>query len=217
VNAAPLLIFCAGRNRRYAEIALRHGFAYGCRSDYTPLFAPIVLADLDWKRPDRERHLAFVAEHTPHLAVAPDVLALEDLPATLRYAERLAAHADRVLIVPKVAGVMAALPHEPWLVVGYSVPTPYGGADAVLLPELTGWPVHLLGGTPHAQMTLAAYVRVYSADGNSHMRAARYGTFWSGGGWRGGARGLERGDGLAYRAFERSCSEIMTAWQRRAA
>jgi hypothetical protein len=42
------LVFCAGRNRRYAEIALAHGFAYGCRSDYRPLF-PVAFADLNWR------------------------------------------------------------------------------------------------------------------------------------------------------------------------
>lgn len=206
----PELIFCAGRNRRYAAIALAHGFGYGCRSDYRPHF-PVTFADLDWRRPDLERHAAFVREHQPAFAVAPDVLRAADLPATLREAERLAAHAARVIVVPKCAGLVERLPREPWLVVGYSVPTPYGGADGVLLSDLADWPVHLLGGSPRAQLRLARYLNVRSVDGNSHMKAAAFGTFWQAGGWQKG--GIPRGTpDLPYAAFTCSCANIRAAW-----
>lgn len=69
-------------------------------------------ADLNWKQPDLDRHYAFVSEHRPQLAVAPDVLDLDELVPTLRYAERLAGVADRVIIVPKAGGVMELLPKE---------------------------------------------------------------------------------------------------------
>jgi hypothetical protein len=208
------LVFCAGRNRRYAEIALAHGFAYGCRSDYRPLF-PVAFADLNWRAPDRERHLAFVREHRPALAVAPDVLRLDALPDTLAYAEQLASHASRVAVVPKCAGVMEALPRVAWLVIGYSVPTPYGGADGVLLPELAGWPVHLLGGTPHAQLHLARYLDVVSADGNAHMKAAAFHPSGRARRWVNGHHDdptFDPGRDAPYRAFERSCAHIAAAW-----
>jgi hypothetical protein len=212
----PRLIFCAGRNRRYAEIALAHGFAYGCRSDYRPLF-PVVFADLNWRAPDLDRHAAFVAEHRPALAVAPDVLRPDALPDTLRYAERLARHAARVLIVPKCEGVLDRLPAgEPWLVVGYSVPTRYGGADGVLLPDVRRFPVHLLGGTPHAQLVLAHYLDVSSADGNSHMKAAAFQKFWKSGRWVNGHYDdptFDPGHDAPYRAFARSCANIAAAWR----
>ncbi len=207
------LIYCAGRGGRFAEIAIAAGFAYGCRSDYRPSH-PVAFADLDWHAPNLEQHATFVREHAPRFAVAPDVLALGDLPATLRYAERLAEHAARVLIVPKVAGVMAALPREPWLMIGYSVPSRYGGADALLLSELAGWDVHLLGGTPAQQLTLAPYLDVVSADGSAATKAARWGTWFCSRRrkWIGGAEGLPAGPGLPYRTFERSCGEIVRAW-----
>lgn len=211
----PLLVFSAGRNRRYAEIALAAGFAYGCRSDYRPLF-PVTFADLNWRQPDLAAHLAFVAAQRPHLAVAPDVLTLEQLPAALDYAQRLAEHTERVVLVPKVTGVMEQLPRWPWLVVGYSVPTPYGGADGILLHDLAGWPVHLLGGTPHAQLTLARYLTtVYSADGNSHMKAAAFQKFWKAGRWVNGHYDdptFDPGHDAPYRAFAASCRNIAAAW-----
>lgn len=208
----PELIFCAGRTRRYAEIALAAGFAYGCRSDYRPLF-PVIFADLDWRHPDLPGHLAFVAAQQPRYAVAPDVLALADLPAALEYARRLHEHAAHVLIVPKCAGVVERLPAWPWLIVGYSVPTPYGGAHAGMLTEYRDWPIHLLGGSPQAQMRLARYLRVVSADGNSHMKAARWGSFWEHGGWASKLRGTPRDTDFPYRAFAISCANIAAAWR----
>ena len=217
MTVTPLLLYCAGGNRKFAQIALDAGFAYGCRSDYTPLFAPVAFADLNWKRPDRERHLAFVAEHRPRLAVAPDVLALDALADTVRYAGELAQHAERVIIVPKAAGVMAGLAQErePWMVIGYSVPTKYGGADALMVWELTGWPVHLLGGTPQAQLTLARYMQVYSADGNAAHLAARWGSWYDAtrNVWTDGAQREPQGEGMVYRAFARSCENIIAAWE----
>jgi Family of unknown function (DUF6610) len=211
--AVPLLLFCAGRNRRYAEIALASGFAYGCRSDYRPLF-PVVFADLNWRAPDLERHAAFVAAHRPRLAVAPDVLALDALESTLRYAERLAAYAERVIIVPKCAGAIERLPRAPWLVLGYSVSTPYGSVGNVPEWDFRGWPVHLLGGAPQTQMVLARYLDVVSADGNSHMKAAAWGSFWEHGGWASKKRARSvQGAGFPYRAFALSCQNIRTAWE----
>ena len=213
--ATPRLIYCAGDGRRFAQIAVDAGFEYGCRSDMRPHHR-VTLADLNWRRPRLDRHAAFVAEHRPALAVAPDVLTLDALLETLRYAERLARHAERVIIVPKAPGVMAALPHEPWLVVGYSVPTRYGGADSLLAWEVTGWPVHLLGGSPQAQLRLRAYFDVISLDGNVHQRAARRGVWWSAetGGWRTRDAAVPLGPDLPYRAFRRSCEEIQRAWTR---
>jgi hypothetical protein len=208
----PLLIFCAGRNRRYAEIALAAGFSYGCRSDYRPLF-PVAFADLNWQTPDLDRHAAFVAQHRPRLAVAPDVLTLDALDATLRYAEQLATHAEGIIVVPKVDGVLERLPRLPWLVLGYSVPTRYGSVGSALDWDFHGWPVHLLGGSPQRQMHLSRYLRVTSADGNSHMKAARWGSFWEHGGWASKARGLPRDTGGPYRAFALSCTNIAAAWR----
>ena len=210
---APVLVYCAGDGRRFAEIAVAAGFAYGVRSDMRP-HHPVQMADLNWRKPDLDAHAAFVAEHRPALAVAPDLLTRDDLVPALRYAERLAEHAARVIVVPKYAGAVADIPREPWIVLGYSVPTRYGGADAQLLWEWSGWPVHLLGGSPQAQLTLAYYLNVVSLDGNSHQRAARRGVWWCSTrrGWRTRDPAVPLGPDLPYRAFARSCAEIRAAW-----
>jgi hypothetical protein len=207
----PILVFCAGNSARWAEIAIGAGMAYGCRSDYRPTH-PVTFADLNWRTPDLDAHLAFVRQHRPHLAVAPDVLSLDALPRTLAYAERLAEYAQRVIVVPKCPGVVAQLPE--WIVIGYSVPTRYGAADPLLLYELGDRPVHLLGGSPMAQQSLAHYVNVYSADGNATQRAAEFGTWFDGRSWKGGKDGMAPGPDLPYRAFARSCQEVVAAWRR---
>lgn len=208
--AAPLLIYCAGASRRFADIAIAAGFVYGCRSDHKPNHA-VRFADLNWKKPDLDQHLGFVREHRPLLAVAPDVLDLGDLSSTLRYAESLAEWADRVIIVPKAPGVMDQLPHEPWLVVGYSVPTRYGGAG-LLMAEMAGWPVHLLGGLPGRQLELAHYVHVFSADGNAAAKAAEFGAVFDARSRKWQMRAEPLGPDLPYRAFARSCAQIVRAW-----
>jgi len=45
------------------------------------------------------------------------------------------------------------------------VPTAHGSTD-VPVSEFDGWPVHLLGGSPHAQHRLTHYLHAVSADGN---------------------------------------------------
>lgn len=148
--------------------------------------------------------------------MAPDVLDVATLPETLRYAAGLAAYAERVIVVPKAVGVMPQLPREPWLVVGYSVPTRYGGSDAQMA-ELAGWPVHLLGGSPGRQLALAPYLHVVSADGNAATRAAQWGIFFDGHRWvsrTAAAQVVPPGPNLPYRAFELSCRNTVAAWRR---
>jgi len=172
----------------------------------------VSFADLNWKKPDLDQHGAFVREHRPLFAVAPDVLKLDDLTATLRYAESLAEWADRVIIVPKAPGVMERLPREPWLVVGYSVPTKYGGTD-LMMAELAGWSVHLLGGAPRRQFELAHYLDVVSADGNAAARAAEYGTVFDARTKRWQMSVEPRGADMPYRAFAKSCQQIAQMWR----
>ena len=98
---------------------------------------------------------------------------------------------------------------------GYSVPTRYGGTE-VASWEFAGWPVHLLGGSPHTQMGLAHYLNVVSADGNYHqLMASRYCEVWKGGKWFELNELREHVDTDAiYAAFEMSCKNIVAAWGR---
>jgi hypothetical protein len=209
------LIYCADGGTKYSPIAVEEGFLYGCRSDGKPT-QKVSFADINWKKPNLERHLDFVREHCPLLAVAPDIEDRNKITETIRYAEQLARYAQYVIIVPKDYEVIEFLPHEPWLVLGYSVPTKYAGLDMLGTWDFLNRPVHLLGGSPMAQLHLAHYLRVFSADGNSAQGAARHGVFFSArtGEWVSRSPEIPLGDDLPYRAFRRSCQEIKKAWER---
>lgn len=104
------------------------------------------------------------------------------------------------------------------------VPTAFGGTQ-VPVWEFSGWPVHLLGGSPQEQRKLAQYINAVSADGNyAHKMAMRYNQYYAAGGmcryaknryWpqlKETALGHIDQDAL-YMAFELSCINIKAEWQ----
>lgn len=232
--APPTLIYCGGGNRRLAEIAVAAGFRYGAQLPNTiyPDVAPLWFADQDWRDPKREAYMAALAKHRPTQATVLDLERDEQLPEVLDWAEEAAQHVERVVIVPKVFGIIDRLPDRIGgadVVLGYSVPTRYAGTE-VPTWEFVRRPVHLLGGSPHAQMRLAHYFNVVSADGNMHqMFATRFCMFWVPGTARyasnrwwptlkeasgGELWGNGESDADApYEAFRRSCENIVAAWR----
>jgi hypothetical protein len=208
-----ILIYCASHGRRYADIAVAAGFAYGCRAEQKRSPYPVTFCDLDWKQPKYAEHMTFVKQTQPVFAVAPDLLDPTKLGQTLSYARRLADFARYAIIVPKYDGAIRDLPHEPWLVLGYSVPTKYGGTE-IPVEDFMGRPVHLLGGNPMNQMALAERLHVISADGNAHQGAARHGVVYDATEHRWKARhpAVPAGPDLPYRAFAYSCAQIQLAW-----
>jgi hypothetical protein len=52
------IIYCAAGNKRYADIAIKHGMRYGAQLPNTVYHAPH-FADQDWKQPGRKRELNF--------------------------------------------------------------------------------------------------------------------------------------------------------------
>ena len=188
---------------------------------------PVYFADQDWRKPNRAAYMAALAEYHPHMATVLDWERAEQWPEVLDWAAEAAQFVAQVLIVPKViGGRIGQLPRRidaAEVVLAYSVPTKFAGTS-VPQWEFTGWPVHLLGGSPHAQMRLARYLNVTSADGNMANRMAMRGQFWSGDGlvsWAhdprwptlGEADGSEWGHDAIYEAFRRSCMNIMASWQ----
>lgn len=227
------MIYCAGGNGRFARIAIEAGFLYGAQLPDTVYF-PLAFADQDWKRPDRAVYMAALSEHRPRMATVLDWERDEQLPEVLAWAEEAAQYVETVMIIPKVFGGIARLPRRiggAAVRLGYSVPTRHGGTQ-VPVWEFFGWPVHLLGGSPHAQMRIArtAGLSVRSADGNMHMlMATRHCRFWVPGTARYAsnrwwptlreAHGQMWGDGGAdsdapYEAFRRSCKNISDAWRK---
>lgn len=190
------------------------------------VYYPPYFVDQDWKKPDRARYVAAVEQHRPHMATVLDWERDEQLTEVLSWAEDVAPFVEQVVIIPKVMGGIPQLPRRiagREVVLGYSVPTRYGGTELPIW-EFAGWPVHLLGGSPHRQLHLAHYCRVNSADGNYIMKMAKTGQFWVSGTanhainrhfptlleadgerWEPPERG-------AHEAFRRSCANIMAAW-----
>jgi hypothetical protein len=220
------LVYCASGNKRFAQIAIDAGFRYGAQLPRTVYFPPW-FADQNWKKPNREKYMAALAQHKPHLASVLDWESDAQLPEVLEWAEEAAQHCDVVMIAPKVIGGIDRLPRaiggKP-VRLGYSVPTSHGSTELPVW-EFAGWPVHLLGGSPQKQMQLTRYFDVKSADGNMASLMATRNQFWTPGNARYASNrywptlreenGGKMVDGydLPYEAFHKSCANITEAWR----
>lgn len=216
----PELIYCAGKNKRYAETAIAAGFRYGAQLPCTT-YGPLWFADQDWKQPNRARYMKALAEHRPEMATVLDLEQPAQLVEVLSWAEEAAQYVQRVLIIPKYSGAVDSLPRRVGgadVVLAYSVPTKFGGTE-VPTWEFDGWPVHLLGGSPHRQMLLTHYLRVVSVDGNMANKMSHAGRFWCAtkgpkGHWRNLREvGLDFPTDNNLEAFKLSCTNIMQAWK----
>jgi hypothetical protein len=228
--SVPELVFCAGKNPTFAAIAVAAGFRYGAQLPCTT-YAPVWFADQDWNRPDRAAYIAALRQHRPALATVLDWERADQLAEVLGWAEDAAPLVEQVLIIPKVVSWSNPLDQLPRriggaeIVAAYSVPTRHGGTD-LPIAYFAGWPVHLLGGSPHEQMRLvrsfaAVGATVVSVDGNMHQRQANeLGAFWRAQKGRKGhwVQLAEVGAGDWGRdsnveAFRRSCENIAAAWR----
>jgi len=222
----PTLIFCAGGSPRMMQIAIDAGFRCGAQLPDTVYF-PLYFADQDWRKPNRGAYMAALAQHRPEMATVLDWERGEQLPEVLDWAEEAAQFVKRVLIIPKVIGGITQLPRRingADVVLAYSVPSKYGGSE-VPLWEFAGWPVHLLGGSPHRQMMIWMHLTpicdVVTADGNMASKMALRCVLWHSvpgpkGHWRTlsdlGLGGL--GNDAKYEAFRYSCENIAAAWRK---
>lgn len=212
--ATPDLIYCAGGNARFAKIAIDAGFLYGAQLPCT-IYYPIYFADQNWKNPDKEKYMMALREHKPHMASVLDLEKENQLPEVLEWAEEAAVFVEVIMIIPKVFGIIPKLPRQingKQIRIGYSVPTKHGGTELPVW-EFYGWPIHLLGGSPHKQMAIRKYLDVKSTDGNYHgLKARKWGEYWQWPNkWIKGKFQYE--DGI-YDAFELSCKNIIAAWQK---
>jgi hypothetical protein len=149
------LIYCAGSNQALDRIAHEAGFLLGIRSGRTSLPGyRVQFVDIDYRRPDFEKHLRVVSKHQPKYATVPDLseeyVSPQDVSRALAQAlaqyEQRASVCETPLIVPKLPGQIALLPAH--VAIGYSLPASYGGARYPLW-EMEGRRVHLLGGVVH--------------------------------------------------------------------
>lgn len=218
----PTLIYCANGNAAFAKIAIDAGFVYGAQLPGTTYY-PVEFADQDWKRPNRERYMTALAKHRPTYATVLDLERHDQLGEVLSWAGEAARHVDYVIIIPKAMGIIDAIPdtiNGAQIILGYSVPSRFSGTS-VPIWEFGDRPVHLLGGLPHAQMRLAHYLNVISADGNVSKKMAMRCQYWSEAkGPRGHYVGPPEMDLTEYtnnahlEAWRRSCLNIMSAWEK---
>jgi hypothetical protein len=222
--AVPDLIYCAAGNPAFARAALAAGWLYGARLPaWFDRAIPLHFADQDWKAPDRAAYMAALADHRPAVATVLDLERLDQLGEVLSWAEEAAQFVGRVVIVPKASGVIDDVPRRVGaadVVLGYSVPTSYGGTD-VPLWEFAGRPVHLLGGSPQAQLCLAGYLDVVSLDGGMAAQQACRCRLWAPryrplGRWvQLRDTGDGRKEGAPLECFRLSLAAIRAAWVRR--
>jgi hypothetical protein len=224
--ATPTLIYCAGGNKTLAEIAISAGFKYGSQLPDTVYF-PIYFADQNWKKPDRHVYMQALEFHRPTVATVLDLEYHDQLSTVLSWAEEAARFVETIIIIPKAQGIIDKIPRSVAgsnIRLGYSVPTNFSGTE-IPIWDFQGWPIHLLGGSPHSQMRLAAYLNVASVDGNMiNKMAVRHCQYWTAGNATWAKNKYwptlkEANDGnklpvenAHHEAFRRSCHNILEAW-----
>jgi hypothetical protein len=114
------------------------------------------------------------------VTVARDIENLDHLERILDEARALLEFADDVILVPKDPRLAETLDEmiPSCFLLGYSVPTRYGGT--VLPLSAFQGRVHLLGGRPDVQRTVARRVPVISIDCNRFTLDAAYGDYFDG-------------------------------------
>lgn len=167
----------------------------------------IGLIDIDWRNYDFKKHLAAVKRYRPLITVANDVVRAADLNRTLDQANELMQWAGDVVIVPKDTrlgpDLSYLIPNK--FILGYSVPTKFGGTQ-IPLDCFRTRRVHLLGGRPDVQRKLASSLNVISLDVNRFTLDARYGDFFDGEIFR------PHPIGGYHRCIEDSIRNIETLW-----
>jgi hypothetical protein len=182
VGHIPVVKFVT-HSRTVLDIAARFGWLPGAR--YTNLrdiknIDRLGFLDIDWRNYDFHRHAAAARSTRPFITIARDLERIAQLNQVLEEAAELSESATYVVIVPKairLGPIMAEAIPEKFLL-GYSVPTRYGGTR--ISPIRFTRPVHLLGGRPDVQRKLATQMPVVSFDCNRFTLDAAFGDYFDG-------------------------------------
>lgn len=153
-----------------------------------PRGKPILFMDNEWHGYDHAHHLKVLAEFHPKYATVRDIVTeaqakefgveFYSVAETLRMAEEVAQHCERVILIPKY-DCLEQLPRTiggKQVVLGYSVESSYGGTD-IPPSRFKGWPVHLLGGPWKKQRALLNLLGddVVSLDNNNLLKISQFG------------------------------------------
>ena len=144
-------------------------------------FEKLGFLDINWKNYNFEKHLEAVKSTQPFVTVARDIINIDQLEIILEEAYELSKWAEKVIIVPKDLRLEPLLPDvipEDYIL-GYSVPTRYGGTK-IKSKCFLGRKVHLLGGHPTQQRMIADKINVCSIDCNRLTIDASYGDYYDG-------------------------------------
>lgn len=220
------LITCTGDNYHFTKIAVAAGYKIGAQLPLT-VYARLFFGDQNWKKPRRAPYMHALAMYRPEMATVLDLESPTQDNEVMSWAEQASQFTENVIIIPKYNGAVAKLPRSikgKRVVLGYSVPTLYGGTT-VPVEEFLGWPVHLLGGSPHQQLPLCRKLDVISLDCNFHLRMANVSCqFFSFPMPEWNAKNtdwptLKEADNVAwdgngrFEAFRRSCDNILKFWR----
>lgn len=141
--------------------------------------------DNEWHDYDHAAHVAAVAETQPKYATVRDAMTRAQCEAAgvdfytldeiLDMAAEVAEHADRVIVIPKY-DCLEQIPAQ--YVIGFSVPTSYGGTP-MPASALRGRKIHLLGGSWKNQRSFLDILGedVVSLDNNYLLRVSEFGNF----------------------------------------
>ena len=152
----PILIYCAGKNKRLDTIAMDAGLKLGIQLPSTVIHFWPFFVDQNWKKPNRTKYIQSVQSIKPTMATVIDIESPTQFNEALSWAEEIASSVEYIIMIPKISGIIQDIPysiHGAQVILGYSVPTKYG-ATSVPLWEFKDRHVHLLGGSPKRQIEL---------------------------------------------------------------
>jgi hypothetical protein len=195
-RVAPLdLIFTfADLSHPVSHVAVGGGFLLGFRSTdlskrggtQSDWAGPVNFVDNDFLHYDHAEHLAAVRQLRPKYCTVRDIMTRQQCAAAgteyftlqriLGFAEELQRYAEHVIVIPKY-DCIDKIP--PQYVLGYSVPSSYGGTP-VPIARFKGRRIHLLGGPWNDQLgyLAAAGDDVVSLDTNVATKAALWGSVY---------------------------------------
>ena len=174
-------------------IAYKAGFGIGTRSNPQALRSVerwnwrfgLVFIDNEYKNYDHEFHMKVLEFHRPKYATVRDIMTEAQCEAAgiayypfeqvMEFAAEAAQYAENVIVIPKY-DCFDRIPDE--YVLGYSVPSSYGGTP-VPAEKFRGRRVHLLGGSWKRQLEYLHFLGddVVSLDTNWIHKVAQYGHF----------------------------------------
>lgn len=139
-------------------MAYHSGLQYGFRSTDKPCtLHDAIFVDNHYHKYNHQKHVAVVAQHRPKYATVRDLMTetqckeagipFYSFDEVMRFAEEMEQYTEHVIVIPKY-DCIADIPQK--YVLGYSVPTSYGGTP-LETAHFKGRKVHLLGGEPRLQ------------------------------------------------------------------